>query len=185
MKVLTLLVPNGAARLLSKVFDGEQFDVQSPLPCAQALAQLQMLTEWRSDKSSLMGSVNTDTIELRIPHVFMRGNGTRFRGRLLTSDEGSLLVGSFISSAYSRFITAIVLVMVGVMLFGGLLGGLYQAVAQASSLLNALTVIGFLLVWGAGVCLMGWLVVWNGAPARKDVLVISTAIRHALQERRT
>jgi hypothetical protein len=144
MKVLTLLVPNGAARLLSKVFDGEPFDVQSPLSCAQALAQLQMPTEWRFDKSSLMGSVSTDTIELRIPHVFMRGNGTRFRGRLLTSGEGALLVGSFISSAYSRFITAIVLVMVGVMLFGGL----YQAVAQASSLLNALTVTGFLLVWG-------------------------------------
>ncbi|WP_372436301.1 hypothetical protein, partial [Pandoraea sputorum] len=52
-----------------------------------------------------------------------------------------------------------------------------------TSLLNALTVTGFLLVWEAGVCLMGWLVLWNGAPARKDVLVISTAIRHALQER--
>ncbi|MDR3398109.1 MAG: hypothetical protein P4M06_11170 [Pandoraea sp.] len=114
------------------------------LPCAQALAQLQMLTEWRPDKNFLMGSGSTDTIELRISHVFRRGNGTRFRGRLLTSGEGSLLVGSFMSSGYSRFITAIVLVLVGVMLFGGL----YQAVAQASSLLNALTVTGFLLVWG-------------------------------------
>lgn len=35
---------------------------------------------------------------------------------------------------------------------------------------------------GAGVCLVGWLVVWNGAPARKDVLVISTGIRNALRE---
>lgn len=185
MEVLTLLVPKGAARLLSKVFDGEPFDVQSPLPCAQALAQLQMLTEWRPDKNSLMGTVSTDTIELRISHVFIRGNGTRFRGRLLTSGEGSLLVGSFMSSGYSRFITAVILVLVGVMLFGGLFGGLYQAFTQASSLLNALTVTGFLLVWGAGVCLVGWLVVWNGAPARKDVLVISTAIRHALRDRRT
>lgn len=89
------------------------------------------------------------------------------------------------SSGYSRFITAIVMVLVGVMLVGGLFGGLYQALAQASNLLNSLTVTVFLLVWGVSVCLMGWLVVWNGAPARKDVLVISTAIRHALQERRT
>ncbi|AHN77597.1 hypothetical protein DA70_20805 [Pandoraea pnomenusa] len=147
MEVLRLLVPNGAARLLLKVFDGEPFDFQSPLPCAQALAQLQMLTEWRPDKNSLIGSVSNDTVELHISHVF-RGNGTRSRGRLLTSGEGSILVGSFMSSGYGRFITAVVLVLVGVMRFGGLFGGLCQAVTQASSLLNALTVTGFLLVWG-------------------------------------
>lgn len=183
MELLTPLVPKWVVRLLSKVFDGEPFSIQSPLPYEQALAQLQMLTERRPDKNFLMGFVSTDTVELRISHVFMRGNGTRFRGRLLISGEGSLLVGSFMSSGYSRFITAIALVMVSVMLFCGLFGGLYPAIAQASSLLNALTVTGFLLVWEAGVCLMGWLVLWNGAPARKDVLVISTAIRHALQER--
>lgn len=148
MEVLRLLVPNGAARLLLKVFDGEPFDVQSPLPCAQALAQLQMLTEWRPDKNSLMGSVSTDTVELHISHVFMRGNSTRLRGRLPTSGEGAILVGSFMSSGYGRFITAVVLVLVGVMRFGGLFCGLCQAVTQASSLLNALTVTGFLLVWG-------------------------------------
>ena len=182
METITPTVAKRSAGMLSKVFEGEPSDFQSPLSGAQALAQLQELTKWRPGKLSLVGAVSADTIELRIAHVFRRGNGTRFQGHLLARGEGSSLVGSFKSSDYSRFVTAIFLVFLGLMLLGGLVGGLYQAFTQASSLFNAMRIIGFLLLWVAGVCLMGWLVVWNGSPERNDVLVISTAIRHALQE---
>ena len=174
-------VVSTSAGKLSKIFEGEPADFQSPLSSAQALVQLQEICKWHPGRLCLVGTVSADTIELRIAHVFRRGNGTRFQGRLLARGKGSSLVGSFKSSAYSRFFMAIALIFLGFLLFGGLAGGLHVAFTQASTLLDKLSLIAFLLLWMAGVSLMGWLVVWNASPARDDVVAISAAIRQALK----
>jgi len=175
------MVASRSARMLSKVFEGEPAEFLSPLSSAQALAKLQELTKWRPGQIDVVGSISVDAIELGIVHVFRRGNGTRFQGHLLARGEGASLVGAFRSSAYSRFVMTVALIFVGFMLLCGLVGGLHQAFTQASNLFDALRLIAFLLLWLAGVCLVGWIAIWNASPIRSDVMAISAAIRQALQ----
>ncbi|MFC5431878.1 hypothetical protein ACFPTO_24245 [Paraburkholderia denitrificans] len=130
----------------------------------------------------MVGSISEDAVDLRIVHDFTRGNGTRFQGCLVEHEAGSSLVGSFKASAYSRVVMAMFMALVGCMFFGGLIGGLHLAFTQTSSLAGALKFAVLLLLWLAVVCLMGWLVVWNASPARKDVVAISAAVQHALQQ---
>lgn len=167
--------------VIARVFKGEPARFHSPLSSVQALAQLQEISNWRPGRLCLVEAVSVDKIELRIAHGARRGNGTRFQGRLLISAGELSLVGSFKSSAISRFFAAMFLLFLGVMLCGGLLGGIRLAFNPAPNLLDPLRYIALLSLWSGGVCLIGWLVIWNASPVRSDVVAISAAIRQALQ----
>lgn len=180
MKFKMRMVISKLARTFSNAFEGVPADFPNSLTKAQALVQLQGLTKWRPGKIDIVGSVGSETVELRISHTFRRNNGTRFQGHLQVVGEHSSLAGVFQSSANSRISMATALGFLGLMLCGGLIGGLHTVFVSAPNLSQALELIVLLLFWMTLGGLFGWLLVWNASPARDDIVAITVAINEAL-----
>lgn len=164
----------------SKIFYGTYIGFESTLSPSDALTKLQQGVRWKIGKPEVFGQIDVDAVKIQVLHTFSRSNGTRFEGVLKKGDNGSILTGRFIVSAFTRIATAFFLIVLFCFFAAGLIGCIHALASESYSWRESLLYLAFFLIWLAVVCGFTFFIAWNGSAASKDVDVISSVISEAL-----
>jgi hypothetical protein len=144
----------------------------------ETLARLAELTRWKPKAPSIVGNVSVSSVDLRIVHA--RGNGTRFSGNVAMGESGVSLTGVFITSTLSRASGLLLLAVLAFIVCGATAGVLREVVNRGVALPQTLYLFAGLVAFLSIASLFALAIIWNSSPDRRDIDLLSNAIRSAL-----